>query len=437
MSGLPAYRDRDRLSRLIGDRRKLHRIPELSWTEFETTAVLCGELEALGYAVTWGEALYRHRRPHNPPPRETLDEAYARAERALGADNPYLPAMRGGFTGAVATLDGVEPGPVYGFRFDIDALPINESRSDGHAPSQAGFASAHGGAMHACGHDAHMAIGLGLARELARAREHLKGRVHLFFQPAEEVAGGGIIFAGLPQLQETERFLTLHIGIVGERRIVCDATWVAARIFDARILGRSSHAGNAPEDGANALLAACQAVQALYAIPRHSRGVSRVNVGRFRSDNANNVIADEATFRFEVRGGDDDVCDFMTERARRIVQSAAAMNGCEARIVEVTHYASCPNSPDMVADLRAAAMRLGVPETALREAYQVPASEDASFMIRAVNENGGKAAHVVLGCPVRGGHHNGGFDIDEDVLGWGVDVFREVVLKDTPDSAAR
>jgi len=428
MSFLPPYPDQSAVQDIASLRQHLHKMPELSWLEFQTTAFLCQQMEELGYDIRWGKELYETRLPHNLPPAADVQAAYARAEQTLGADNPYLADMKGGHTGLVATLKGGEDGPTYGFRFDIDALPIQESCQTCHGPASLGFVSQHHGAMHACGHDAHMAIGLGLAKQLADHKAQMKGTVHFFFQPAEEVAGGGIVFAQLPELKEVDKFFTLHIGIINERKIVCDATWIAAQIFDVEIKGRASHAGNRPHEGQNALLAACQAVQGLYALPRHSAGMSRVNVGQFVSENANNVIADDVRFRFEVRGAQDEVCNHMAERAGQVINGAAAMNGCDARIHPVTRFASQPNSPDLIREIEEQAKTIGIPDGALRHPYQVPASEDASFMIRTVQDHGGQATHMVLGCPVQGGHHHERFDIDEDVLSWGCKLLGSMIL---------
>jgi len=427
MSELPPCPDRDLMLELSETRRRFHRTPELSWTEYLTTAQLCEELEALGYTVQWGGALYREP-PGNPPDSDTDRAAWERAERVLGAGNRYLPGMRGNRTGLVATMEGVGPGRVYGLRFDIDALPINESPEMGHRPATEGFASEHAGIMHACGHDGHLTIGLGLARRLAASRDRWKGRVHLFFQPAEEVAGGGAVFAGLPQLAEVERFLTLHLGILDRYRIVFDATWIAARIYDVVFRGRASHAGNAPQDGRNALLAACQAVQGLYALPRHSGGMSRVNVGRFRSDNAQNVIADEVRLRYEVRGADNVICDFMADAAEQVLDGAARMNGVAWERSVFAEFSSYPNSRDLAESVAANALALGLPEALLQDSFLVSASEDAGFLIQKVREQGGQATHLILGSPVGGGHHSPTFDFDEELLGWGVLLFESLVL---------
>src|SRR3972149_8981965 len=106
--------------------------------------------------------------------------------------------MEGGFTGVVARMTGARPGPSIAFRFDIDANDLNESRDAVPLPAREGFASVHAGAMHACGHDGHTTLGLGLAAVLTRLRAEWPGTATLVFQPGEEgvrgaggAAGGG------------------------------------------------------------------------------------------------------------------------------------------------------------------------------------------------------------------------------------------------------
>ncbi|MCG6197582.1 M20/M25/M40 family metallo-hydrolase, partial [Anoxybacillus sp. LAT_38] len=94
--------------------------------------------------------------------------------------------LSGGFTGVVGILDSGRPGPTVAFRVDMDALDLQESADADHLPAAEGFASVNANMMHACGHDAHTAIGLGLAYVLSRMKGDLHGRVKLIFQPAEE-----------------------------------------------------------------------------------------------------------------------------------------------------------------------------------------------------------------------------------------------------------
>ncbi|MFT5719730.1 MAG: aminobenzoyl-glutamate utilization protein A [Motiliproteus sp.] len=400
-------------------RQDFHRHPELSWCEFRTTAVLCRELQRLGFELSWGKTLWGDLRPHNLPPAEQLESAYRQAWQELGDDDPYLADMVGGYTGLVARLRCPKAGPHQAFRFDIDALPVTESGTCGHRPQEAGFASTFEGKMHACGHDGHMATGLGLARLLFERRDSLKGQFTLFFQPAEEVAGGGVHFARLPQLQDVQRFYSVHLGIVDRPVLVCDATWIAGSVFDVEMQGRSAHAGNNPEFGRNALLAACQAVTGLYGIARHSDGVSRVNVGGMSSDNANNVIADVTRFCFEVRGASNEIRDYMQARARQVIEGAAAMQEVEVSISLRTQFENHPNNPQLARWIKEQALEFGLEPEEVQDAYQVPASEDATYMTQVVNDQGGQGCHLVFGCPVKGGHHNPGFDLPDQLVAWG------------------
>jgi len=429
MDALPPCPDPALQAQLSQTRRRFHRQPERSWTEYQTSARLCAELAALGYELCWGPALYARGEASNPPPAEQEQAAYARAEAALGADHPYLAGQRPHRTGVVASLDGGGPGPVFGFRFDIDALPIQESDAADHPPSAAGFASTSPGLMHACGHDGHLTIGLGLARRLAASRARWRGRVHLLFQPAEEVAGGGVLFAELAQLREVQYLVALHLGIVDRYRLICDARWIASRIFEVEFEGRASHAGNAPQQGRNALLAACHAVLGLYGIARHSDGVTRVNVGPFNAANAHNVIPDRVRLRYEVRGADGALCDYMAAEAQRRLAGAAAMQGVSWRQTPYAAFASAANSPELAARVAEVARELGLPDALLQPAYQVPASEDAGYLVHQVRAQGGAATHLILGCPVAGGHHSSRFDFDEAWLGWGVLLLERLLTR--------
>ena len=160
-------------------RRDLHKYAEAGWKEFRTSALLAAELDDLGYEVSLGEATVDPDERMGVPPADELAAAKARA-REEGAPEAYLDEM-GDVTGVVATREFGD-GPVVGLRTDIDALERQEAADDGHRPAAEGFASVHPGEMHACGHDAHAAIGLGVARAFADGG--FDGTLKLFFQSA-------------------------------------------------------------------------------------------------------------------------------------------------------------------------------------------------------------------------------------------------------------
>lgn len=146
---------------LVRIRRDLHRHPETGWLEMRTTAILAKELRALGYEIYTGRAVCKEGARLGLPDAQVL-AAHAEQALAQGAPEDELTAdVRAGYTGVIAILRCGE-GPTVAMRFDIDALPMTECPQDAHRPMREGFASVNPGMMHACGHDGHAAIGLGV-----------------------------------------------------------------------------------------------------------------------------------------------------------------------------------------------------------------------------------------------------------------------------------
>ncbi|MCD7908185.1 MAG: M20/M25/M40 family metallo-hydrolase, partial [Clostridium sp.] len=164
-------------------RRDIHKHPETAWTEYRTTALVARELERIGYQVLLGEKVLALESRSALPSPQNLELAEQRAGQE-GVDPELMRCMSGGRTGAVGILKHSE-GPVIALRVDMDALEVTESAEQDHQPLQQGFASCHNGICHACGHDAHTAIGLGVARLLAEDQSW-RGTVKLIFQPGEE-----------------------------------------------------------------------------------------------------------------------------------------------------------------------------------------------------------------------------------------------------------
>jgi len=421
-------------------RRDLHAHPEAGWKEFRTTAMVAAELESLGYEVHLGSDAVDPDERLGVPSEDELAAAMDRARRD-GAPGEYLDRMDG-ITGCVAVREFGDSGPVVGVRVDMDALERTEARDEDHRPAREGFVSRYPDEMHACAHDGHTAIGLGIARRFAEAAdgdagdgdagdgadEGFDGTLKLFFQPAEEGGRGGLPMSRTSLLEDVEHLVALHLGLDEETGTVVagyDRPLSNAKL-DVRYLGEPAHAGAAPQEGRNALQAAAAAMQNLYAIPRHADGPTRINVGRVSSPNAQNVIAEDVEMRVEVRGTTAELKDYMLDHARRMVGAAADMHDVD---VETSLYGKTTSfvCDDEMVDAVAAAAEGVAGVTNVVERQDFGGSEDASYLVERVQEQGGTATYVGIGASNVAGHHTARFDIDESALGIGVDVVVETV----------
>lgn len=429
---------------LVRIRRDLHRHPEPAWAEYRTAALAAQTLEECGFAVRMGaEALLPQARPRRLPP-EVVRKERDRAA-AQGTAARWLERMPDGLTGLWGDLTLSAPsgdmaeegasGPLIAFRFDMDAnAGISECREADHAPAAEGFASCRDDAMHACGHDGHVAVGLGLARLLAALRPeletHFRGRIRLIFQPAEEEGEGapGMVAAGA--VDGVSRLFGIHLSMqAGDSgTLVCGTThFLATTNFEVFFDGRAAHAGLAPQEGRNALLAACTACTALLGIARHGGGASRINVGEMRGGEAPNAIPAHAWFRGETRGESSDINGFMMAEVRRMVQGAARMHGCTARLFCRSYCPGASSHPDLTALVGRVAEEMGgftriVPQAEFR------ASEDCCWFMNKVEDDGGQAVYLQLGADRPSGHHTPRFTFDESVLPRGVELLARLAL---------
>jgi aminobenzoyl-glutamate utilization protein A len=398
-------------------RRDLHRHAEAGWKEFRTSALLATELDDLGYDVFVGEDTVAPDERMGVPPADEVAAARERAREA-GAPADYLDAM-GDITGVIATRKFGD-GPTIGLRTDIDALERQEAMDDDHRPAREGFASLHPGEMHACGHDAHAAIGIGVAR--AFADSGFDGTLKLFFQSAEEGGRGGKPMAESGHLDDVDHLLAVHVGLDEPTGTVVssyDAPLSNAKL-DVTFTGAPAHAGGEPHAGRNALQAATAAIGNLYGIARHGEGVTRVNVGRVRADNAQNVICEEATMRVEVRGGTHDLNEYMLGRAHDVVDGAATMHDVDTETSLYGKTTTFQNDESVVDVVEAAADATSSVDRIIEKEFG--GSEDASYLIRRVQNHGGTATYLGVGASNPSGHHTAYFDVDEDAIDVGVDV---------------
>ena len=355
-------------------RRDFHRHPELGFQEVRTAGVVARELNALGLEVTSGI----------------------------------------GKTGVVAMLEGSRPGPTVLLRFDMDALPITEETG---APYQ----SENPGIMHACGHDAHTAVGLTVARMLQETRHELAGSVKFLFQPAEEGMGGAeaTIKDGVLENPRPDLALALHVwndrelGWVG---ISPGAIMAAGEIFYIKLTGKGGH-GALPHLAVDPVLAAAQIVTSLQSIvgrnvsPLHTAVVS---VTAIHAGDAFNVIPSFTEMRGTIRTFDPAVRQVVLERFNQIVDGVANAMGCHADIDIQTLTPALIN--DYQITERVLELASNNPDFSVENKFVTMGSEDMAFILQQVPGCFifvGSADHEQnLNAP----HHHPRFDIDERSL---------------------
>lgn len=417
------------LPKLVTWRRDFHRCPESSWTEFRTASLILSRLREWGYRIQMGKDACAAGRRTGVPGSAEMELARRRAlER--GADPDLMEAMGEGFTGLWADLD-CGPGPTVAFRFDMDCNLVTESADPAHRPQREGFASLWPGRMHACGHDGHVAVGLGLAEALAGLRAGLRGRVRLIFQPGEEGAHGAAPMAEAGAVDGVDDLIGMHIGFhAGDMdTLVCGTTdFLATTKLDAFFSGVAAHAGAAPEEGRDALLAACAATLNLHAISRHSQGATRIAVGRMEGGESRNVIPSSAVLSMETRGATTALDAYMLEEATRILRASAEMWGCSCRWEIVGGAPSGDSSPDLARVVDEVAGETGLWSRRILMAPFGAAEDFACFMDK-VREAGGRASYVQIGTRRAAGHHSERFDFDEACLGRALTLLVRLALR--------
>ncbi|MCI8725114.1 MAG: M20 family metallo-hydrolase [Hungatella sp.] len=414
-------------------RRDFHRFPEMAWYEMRTSAIIAKTLTELGYEVLTGRQVCLESARIGVPSEEEL-EAHASQVLMQGAPEAYLTEdMKQGFTGVIGILRCGE-GPVVALRFDIDALGLIEAETEDHRPFREGFASRNVGVMHACGHDAHGAIGLGTAEVLMKLRSHLHGTIKLIFQPGEEGVKGARAIVAHGHLDDVDYFLGTHVAPTKgpDDGDVTPGTWgsLATSKYDAHFYGQAAHAGGFPEKGSSAIVAAANAVLNLTAIPRHSKGITRVNVGKIQGGTGRNVVPDYAVIQFEVRGDTTEINRYMDEQARQICEGAAKMAGCRCDMVLQGSAESQHSDEDFLEDIAGIVQRT-LPHLRVSSCKNAQnwGSEDISLMMNRVQEHGGKATYMRSMTDMASPQHTNTFDIDEKVLVDGIETFSMIVYE--------
>lgn len=374
---------------LVATRRDLHRHPELGFEEHRTAGIVAERLRAAGYDVRTGVAL----------------------------------------TGVVGTLRGGKGGGrTLLLRADMDALPIEEA--NGHE-----YASTIPGRMHACGHDAHVAIGLAVAERLARRQDEFAGEIRYAFQPAEEGLGGARRMAEEGVLEGVDAAVGLHIwtglpaGVIG----VLDGPQMAgSHDFQIRVAGRGGH-GALPHETVDAVFVASQVVVALQSVI--SRNISPldagvVSVGAFNAGEAANVIADSAVLQGTIRAFRDEVTEAIRSRVTEIARGVAHSLGASADVqFRDLRFPPTSNDPEMAGLVRRVALEAVGPERVRSDSdVRTMAAEDfAEFSSRV------PGCYFFLGARDEAigaihPHHSPHFEISEAAMPVGVEVLERAAM---------
>lgn len=412
-------------------RRDFHKHAETAWYEMRTSAIIAKTLTELGYEVLTGSQVCLEEARIGLPSEEEL-KSHSELALSQGAPAEYLTEeMKQGFTGVIGILRCGE-GPVVALRFDIDALGLFEDETEEHRPYREGFSSVNPGMMHACGHDGHAAIGLGTAEVLMKLKDELHGTIKLIFQPGEEGGKGARAIVAHGHLDDVDYFVGTHIAPDNgpDDGDVTPGTWgsLANSRYDVEFLGQAAHAGGFPENGKSAIVAASNAVINLTAIPRHSGGITRVNVGTIHGGSGRNVIPEKAVIQIEVRGETTEICNYMDGEARRICQAAADMTGCQCRMISMGACESQKSDVDFLEQI-AGIVERELPQLKISTVKNARnwGSEDISFMMNRVQAHGGKAVYMRSMTTTASAQHTTAFDFDEKVLVNAIETFSAIV----------
>ncbi|AVQ24863.1 amidohydrolase [Fusobacterium periodonticum] len=361
---------------IIEMRRHFHQNPELSLEEFETTKKIVNELEKMGIEVS---------------------------------------TFKDGLTGCVGTIKGAKEGKTLLLRADIDALSVHEK-------TNLEFASRVDGKMHACGHDCHAAMLLGIAKILSEMKDKFSGNIKLFFQAAEEIGLGAklSIEQGVMDnvdacygVHVTPRFESPKINMqYGERMAATD-------VFKLTVEGTSSH-GSSPHLGHDAIVASAAIITALQTI------VSRINnplkpavvtIGTIKGGQRFNIIANEVIMEGNVRTFDEIFRKEIEIHIREIAESVAKAHSCTAKLEYRYGTGVVLNKDKNLVDIAQNAVKKLYGEDSLVEMEKITGGEDFSLLMEKAP---GIFGYIGTRNPKVPGsekiNHHECFTVDEDAL---------------------
>lgn len=370
---------------LTDRRRDFHRHPELAFQEHRTAGIVADELRHLGLEVQTGI----------------------------------------GKTGVVGILEGAGAGPTVLYRADMDALPILEE-------NDVEYASQTAGKMHACGHDGHTAIALGIARVLAKHRAELGGRVKFVFQPAEEAGGGAaaMIADGVLEAPAPDYTLGIHLWNdleVGKVSVVSGPTMSGAGVFEITVTGKGGH-GAMPHQTKDPIVCGAQLILALQTIV--SRNVDPldmvvISVGKLEGGSARNIIPQTVSLSGSFRLFREDTRELIKGRICEVAEGVAKAHGCKADVAFPLGIGAIINDAAVAERAQNVFAGLGDQVSVVEQPWM--ASEDVGLLMQR-----NPSAYLLVGSAnherqLDFPHHHPRFDIDEAVLPLGVGMMSALI----------
>lgn len=387
--------------KVIDWRRDIHQNPELGNREFKTAEKIAKHLKSLGIEVQTGVA----------------------------------------HTGVVGLLKGNQPGKVVALRADIDALPVVERNDLPYKSTVTSeFLGEKVGVMHACGHDTHTAILMGVAEVLSKNKDKIKGTVKFIFQPSEEgpppgEEGGALLMVkeGVMENPKVDAIFGLHINSqtpVGTIKYKSGGTMAAAQSFTIKVNGKQSH-GSQPWSGVDPILISAKIIDGLQTIISRETELTNeaavITVGKIKSGVRFNIIPEDAEMIGTIRTLDYDMKDKLNKRMVEMVETIAKAYGgtatCEIKDATDITY----NHPELVAQMLPTIRRTAGSENVIIQ-KAITGAEDFSYFQREA-----PGFFFFLGGMTPGNtesfpHHTPDFKIDDSGLILGVKTLTEMSL---------
>lgn len=390
-------------SKVIAWRRDLHQHPELSNREFRTSKVIEKHLKSLGLEVQTGIA----------------------------------------HTGVVAILKGGKPGPLIGLRADMDALPVTEVVDLPFASKATDtYRGQKVGVMHACGHDTHVAMLMGVAENLVKVKDSLAGDVMFIFQPAEEGAPEGeqggaelMLKEGLFAKRKPEQVFGMHVtssmptGVIGLRS---GPAMASEDSFSIKVTGRQTH-GSRPWSGVDPIVASAQIINSVQTIISRQVDITKapavVSFGAINGGIRSNIIPDEVELIGTIRTFDQDMRADIKIKLAEIATNAAKTLGATAVTEIQSGYPVTVNNPELVSKMRPVIASV-VGDNMLIEPGLITGAEDFSyyaletpgmFFFLGVTPTDKDISQVAS-------NHSPAFYVDESALKVGVQTMTQVAL---------